>query len=74
MFYSGIDLHKNKSFITTIDEDGIIINQAKLRNDEHVLLDYFFSLGNIHKAVVESTSNWYWLSDLLKDHQIEQYG
>jgi transposase len=71
MFYSGIDLHKNNCFITTIKKDGIIVKQAKLPNDEYVILNYFFSIGNIHKAVVESTSNWYWLSDLLKNHQID---
>ena len=28
-------------------------------------------MGSDHKTVVESTSNWYWLSDLLSNHQIE---
>lgn len=71
MFYSGIDLHKDNCFITTIDNDGMIVKQSKLPNDEYVLLNYFFSIGNVHKAVVESTSNWYWLSDLLNNHQID---
>ena len=71
MLYSGIDLHKNNCFITTIDKDGVIVNQGKLPNDDYVILNYFFSIGNIHKAVVESTSNWYWLSDLLRNHQID---
>ena len=68
MFYSGIDLHKNNCFITTINSDGTIIRQSKLPNDEHVIMDYFLSMGNIHKAVVESTSIWYWHSDLLNNH------
>ena len=71
MFYSGIDLHKNMSVITTIDEHGIIIKQEKLANDEYLILNYFFSIGKPHRAVVESTSNWYWLSDLLNNHNIE---
>lgn len=70
MFYSGIDLHKNMSVITTIDDNGIIIKQEKLANDEYLILNYFFSIGKQHKAVVESTSNWYWLSDLLNNHGI----
>ena len=49
----------------------MIINQSRVPNDEHMLLNYFFAMGNIHKAVVESTSNWYWLSDLLNNHQID---
>jgi len=71
MHYSGIDLHKDMCFITTIDEMGTIVNQAKLNNDDFTLLNYFFSIGKSHKTVVESTSNWYWISDLLNDHGIE---
>lgn len=71
MFYSGIDLHKNMSVITTIDDNGIIIKQKKLANDEYLILNYFFSIGKQHRAVVESTSNWYWLCDLLNNHGIE---
>jgi len=71
MLYSGIDLHKDNSVITTINEGGIIMRQEKLPNNEHSILNYFFSLGKEHKAVVESTSNWYWLSDLLNNHNVE---
>jgi len=46
MFYSGIDLHKNMSVITTIDEHGIIIKQEKLANDEYLILNYFFQLAS----------------------------
>lgn len=71
MFYSGIDLHKNISWITTIDESGHVIRQVKLPNDPAYILDHFHGLGGNHKAVVESTCNWYWLSDLLLGHDIE---
>ena len=70
MYYSGIDLHKDMCFITTIDESGMMLKQSKVPNDEHAILNYFFSLGKEHRTVVESTSNWYWLSDLLQDHGI----
>jgi len=71
MFYSGIDLHRDMSMITTLNDEGIIIKQEKLPNDEHTILNYFYSIGKQHKAVVESTANWYWLSDLLNDHGID---
>jgi transposase len=70
MYYSGIDLHKDMCFITTINGDGSIIKQSKLPNNEFAILNYFFSIGKDHQTVVESTSNWYWLSDLLNNHQI----
>ena len=71
MYYSGIDLHKDNCFITTIDDAGTIIKQSKVTNTDPAILNYFFDLGKDQRVVVESTSNWYWLSDLLKDHGIE---
>lgn len=71
MLYSGIDLHRDNSMITTINDSGTIVNQQKLPNDEVSILNYFFSMGNEHRAVVEATANWYWLSDLLNDHGID---
>jgi len=71
MFYSGIDLHKDMSFITTIKETGEIISQQKLPNDPACIMAHFLSLGSDHKAVVEATSNWYWLSDLFKGEGID---
>ncbi|MHA2033169.1 MAG: IS110 family transposase [Candidatus Kariarchaeaceae archaeon] len=70
MYYSGIDLHKDMSFITTINDTGMIVKQSKVSNNDFAILNYFNSIGSDHQTVVESTSNWYWLSDLLKDHQI----
>ncbi len=71
MFYSGIDLHKDISWITTIDENGVVVQQVKLPNDPVYILNHFQGLSGHHKAVVESTSNWYWLSDLLRENGIE---
>lgn len=71
MLYSGIDLHKDNCVISTLNQNGDLINQAKLPNHNISIIRYFNELGKQHKAVVESTSNWYWLSDLLKDNGID---
>ena len=71
MLFSGIDLHRDNSMITTINDSGAVVNQQKLPNDEQTILKYFFSMGKNHQAVVEATANWYWLSDLLTNHGIE---
>jgi len=57
--------------ITTINESGAVVNQQELPNDEVAILNYFFSMGKKHRAVVEATANWYWLSDLLNNNGIE---
>ena len=71
MFYSGIDLHKDNCFITTIDDNGAIVKQERLPNVPDVILNYFAMLPSPHKAVVECTAGWYWLDDLLEAHGIE---
>jgi len=65
MYYSGIDLHKKTSFITSIDEKGKVIAKANLPNREEAILKYFADLGGETEVVIESTCSWYWLYDLL---------
>jgi transposase len=71
MFYSGIDLHEDNCFITTVDDRGEIVKQERLRNIPAIILAYFTSLQGPHKTVVECTAGWYWLNDLLEAHGIE---
>lgn len=71
MFYSGIDLHTDNCYITTVDDSGVVVKQQRIDNSAELVLDYFGSLPGPHSAVVESTSGWYWLNDLLEDHGIE---
>jgi len=71
MYYTGIDLHKKTSFITTIDARGKIISRANLQNVEEDILAYFAALGDKTKIVIESMSSWYWLYDLLTGEGFE---
>jgi transposase len=71
MYYSGIDLHKDNSYITTLDSRGRIAKQERLINDKAIILEYFRSIGKKHKSVIETTSSWYWLSDTLQENGIE---
>ena len=65
MYYTGIDLHRKTSFLTTVDSEGRIVKKCNLQNDEAMILNYFSSLVDDTKVVIESTANWYWLYDLL---------
>ena len=71
MYYSGIDLHSDNCYMTTIDDTGVVIKQQRVENISELVLDYFHSLPGPHQAVVESTTGWYWLNDLLQDNGIE---
>ena len=65
MYYTGIDLHKFSSYLTTVDSSGNIVKQADIKNVEHNFVQYFSDLGNENLTTVESTMTWYWLNDLL---------
>lgn len=71
MYYSGIDLHSDNCYITTLDENGSLVRQQRIENISEYILDYFHSLPGDHQAVVESTTGWYWLNDLLEEHGID---
>lgn len=61
MYYTGIDQHKRTAYLTTVDSDGVIVNQANIKNTTHDILNYFNQFDGKHEA----TGGWYWLSDLL---------
>jgi len=65
MYYTGIDLHKFSSFLTTVDSSGAIVKQENLKNVAHNFVHYFNSIPGEHQTTVESTMTWYWLNDLL---------
>src|SRR5690606_12781040 len=70
MYYTGIDLHKFTSYLTTVDSSGAIIKEENLKNQPHNFIQYFHSIPGDHKATVESTMTWYWLNDLLTSMNI----
>lgn len=70
MYYTGIDLHKQTSYLTTVDSKGVIVKQKNLKNNPFEILNYFHQLKGEHSSTVETTGGWYWLSDLLKENNI----
>jgi transposase len=72
MLYSGVDKHKDNCFIATINDSGDVVREARVVNTAEALTSYFVSFGSeSHRAVVESTTGWYWLDDLLSSLGVE---
>jgi transposase len=68
MSYGGIDLHSNNNRIGIIDELGKVLYQRTVPNDliaVRKVLDPF--RAELKGIVVESTYNWYWLVDGLRE-------
>lgn len=70
MYYTGIDLHKFTSYLTTVDSSGNIVKQQNFKNVDHNFVQYFSSISGDHITTVESTMTWYWLDDLLNSLNI----
>lgn len=66
--YCGIDLHSNNSYVVLLDEADKIMYQKRLSNDLALILKELSGYREaISGIVVESTYNWYWLVDGLKE-------
>lgn len=66
--YAGIDLHANNSYVAVIDETDRIVKAKRYRNDlETVRSGLKPYAEEIEGIAVESTFNWYWLVDGLRD-------
>ena len=72
--YTGLDLHKRSITATTLDEAGSIVAHSKLPCLREALLLYFADCapGPVrHRAAVEATTGWYWVSDALADTDVD---
>jgi transposase len=70
MLYVGVDFHKQYSFITEMNEGGQIHRQLKLPNDQATLRNYLGGLPTDSRLAVEATCNWYYLYELIEEHDL----
>jgi transposase len=66
-FYCGMDLSARDCQVCVIDEDLSCLVQQKVRNDLPALLRLIEPFKGSLRIVVESTFNWYWLVDGLRE-------
>jgi transposase len=68
MKYCGIDLHSNNSVVSVVDEADHVVAEKRLPNDLEKIIGLMKPWqAELAGVVVESTFNWYWLVDGLKD-------
>jgi transposase len=70
--YVGIDVHKKMCQAAVLDEEGVLLDEIRFRNDEEGIMDFALKLSTFRdevKAVVESTGNlWIQVHDMLEGH------
>jgi transposase len=62
----GIDLHRKRSHIAVIDEEGEQLLSRRIVNDPQTFLALLEDLGECRVAL-EATYGWEWLADVLQD-------
>jgi len=71
--YGAIDLHSNNNVTVLIDEQDKVVYEKRLPNDLAIIAQQLSGYqSSLEGIVIESTYNWYWLVDGLRDkgHQI----
>ncbi len=67
--YSGIDLHSSNNYVGVIDDKDQRLYRKRLPNRLDTVLSALEPFkDSLEGVVVESTFNWYWLVDGLKEH------
>jgi transposase len=64
-YYLGVDLHRRRSYVALMDAKGKISDQRRLPND--AMPDYVAQLPKNTLAVLEATSNWSYMYDVLEE-------
>jgi len=68
-YYTGIDLHANNNYVEIIDGRGSSVARKRLPNQPAMVQAFLEPYrSEMQGIVVESTFNWYWLVDALKDN------
>jgi transposase len=64
--YVGIDLHRRRSVIVRVAEDGNVLETVRVENDPLQLALALAKAGPGPEVALESTYGWYWAADLLQ--------
>jgi hypothetical protein len=63
--FVGIDLHRRRSVITRMDQQGEVLEAVRISNDPRFLAEVLTRAGEQPEVVLEATYGWYWAADVL---------
>jgi transposase len=67
MVYVGIDLHRKRSQVAVLDQNGNQLLSRRIVNDPETFLSLLHELGDDAEVALEATYGWEWLADLLEE-------
>ncbi|MGH2982708.1 MAG: IS110 family transposase [Solirubrobacterales bacterium] len=63
----GIDLHRKRSHVAVIDDEGTETLSQRITNDPATFLELLADLEGESRIALEATYGWEWLADALQD-------
>src|SRR5215813_12412254 len=63
----GLDLHRRRSVLVRVAEDGRRLGMARITNTPAELAREIAKAGKSPLVVLEATYGWYWAADLLAE-------
>ena len=63
----GIDLHRKRSHVAVIDDQGRELRSRRIINDGQAILALLAEIDGDCRVALEATYGWEWLADLLQD-------
>ncbi len=66
--YVGIDLHRRRSVIVRVGQQGNHLSTVRVANDPTEVMAAVDAAGPNPEVGVEATFGWYWLVDLLQEN------
>ena len=63
----GIDLHRRRSVIVRMTEDGRKLETVRITNSPAALRREIAKAGENPRVVIEATYGWYWAADVLEE-------
>jgi transposase len=67
MNFVGIDLHKRRSHIAALSDDGRKLLSRRIDNDPATFLELLSEVDGESKIALEATYGWEWLADVLEE-------
>jgi len=65
--YVPIDLHRHRSVVMHMADDGEVLGWTRLANDPETLVAEVRKTGEDPQVAIEATYGWYWAVDALTD-------
>jgi transposase len=63
----GIDLHKRRSHVAALSEDGRELLSRRIDNDPRTFLELLGEIDGESRIALEATYGWEWLADVLEE-------